>query len=308
MNEVGELSKLDPSELPRLKPVVLDDLYQAVLRNLHLELGSGPVLYLISPNYSVLTPSPDEAIVEFLNGREALLDHLKGAVVRNLALYSAVLDVNSYFIEQNAGLVLARLRELDSGGRRYEIKFYTHAPDELLSRYEDKIYIGRDFLDLLDPVRRHFGVGEHFRSLADQYGRMAERLDAGPARWAEFRPYLQEIGESVAELAGEGLAALDGLPPTIDPAGTGADELLAVNAGYRAIAHYLIELNDAVGEFENHLRSVGHADHVRYVTKYRKDVTNLIALFNIKINGPMSRELALRKPGRGHGKKNPSRR
>ena len=41
MNEVEELSKLDPAGLPPLKPVLLDDLYQSVLKNLHLELVRG---------------------------------------------------------------------------------------------------------------------------------------------------------------------------------------------------------------------------------------------------------------------------
>ena len=73
-----------------------------------------------------------------------------------------LLDISSYFIEQNGFLVLARLRERDSEGRRYEIKFYTHSPKELLTHYEDKIYIGRDFVDLFNFNRKYFGrQGEH---------------------------------------------------------------------------------------------------------------------------------------------------
>jgi hypothetical protein len=40
-----------------------------------------------------------------------------------------------------------------------------------------------------------------------------------------------------------------------------------------------------VGEFANVLRYGLEKDFVRYVTKYKKDVTNLISYFNIKING-----------------------
>ncbi|MCK7476599.1 MAG: hypothetical protein M0C28_02835 [Candidatus Moduliflexus flocculans] len=116
MNEVEELSKLDPAGLPPLKPLLLDDLYQSVLKNLHLELGRGPVLYLLSPSYSVLNPTPDEGITDFITRNETLLDYLKEAIVQNLAEYSVLVDVSSYFIEQNNGLVLARLRERDSDG------------------------------------------------------------------------------------------------------------------------------------------------------------------------------------------------
>ncbi len=128
MNEVEELSKLDPAGLPPLKPVLLDDLYQGVLKNLHLELGRGPALYLLSPSYSVLNPTPDEGITEFITRNETLLDYLKEAIVQNLAVYSVLVDISSYFIEQNSGLVLARLRERDSDGRRFEISSTPTSP------------------------------------------------------------------------------------------------------------------------------------------------------------------------------------
>ncbi|MBN2266213.1 MAG: hypothetical protein JW775_10415, partial [Candidatus Aminicenantes bacterium] len=175
MNEVEELSKIDPASLPPLKSILLDELYQSVLKNLHLELGRGPVLYLLSPSYSVLNPTPDAGITEFITRNEPLLDYLKEAIVQNLAEYSVLVDISSYFIEQNGGLVLARLRERDSEGRRFEIKFYTHEPKELLSRYEDKIYIGRDFIDLFSPNRKYFGLKDAIVSLKAQFERLSER-------------------------------------------------------------------------------------------------------------------------------------
>ena len=128
MNEIEELLKLDVKDLPPLKPMLLDDLYQNALKNLHLELGTGPVLYLLSPSYSVMTPTPNDAVTDLITRKEALLDHLKEYIIQNLAMYSVLIDTSSYFIEQNGFLVLARLRERDSEGRRYEIKFYTHSP------------------------------------------------------------------------------------------------------------------------------------------------------------------------------------
>ena len=285
MNEVEELAKLDPAGLPPLKPLLLDDLYQSVHKNLHLELGRGPVLYLLSPSYSVLNPTPDEAITEFITRNEALLDYLKEAIVQNLAEYSVLVDISSYFIEQNSGLLLARLRERDSEGRRFEIKFYTHEPKELLSRYEDKIYIGRDFLDLYSPVRKYFGLKDAVVSLKAQFERLSERAGAKLKKAQDFGSYFQEIGESVNELYNEGLLVLQSLPPHLDFAKLSGKDLLDINAQYRSINHYVIELHDTVAEFESLLRFKERSDFVRYVTKYKKDVTNLISFFNITVNG-----------------------
>ncbi|MBM3311947.1 MAG: hypothetical protein FJY80_10605, partial [Candidatus Aminicenantes bacterium] len=130
MNEVAELLKLDVSNLPPLRPLALDDLHYKAGRNLYLELGVGPVLHLLSPSYSVLHPAPSDALTELTTNKEDVLDYLKDAVIRNLAQYTVILAVNSYFVEQNNHLLLARFRERDSGGRRYEIKFYTHTPIE----------------------------------------------------------------------------------------------------------------------------------------------------------------------------------
>ena len=285
MNEVEELSKLDPAGLPPLKPILLDGLYQGVLKNLHLELGSGPVLYLLSPNCSVLNPTPDEGITEFLTRNETLLDYLKEAIVQNLAEYSVLVDISSYFIEQNNGLVLARLRERDSEGRRFEIQFYTHSPQELLSRYEDKIYIGRDFVDLFTPVRKYFGLKDTIVSLKAQFERLSERAGSKLRKAQDFGSYFQEIGDSVGELHNEGLLVLQSLPPHLDFAKLSGKDLIDINAQYRTINHYVIELHDTVAEFENLLRFKERSDFVRYVTKYKKDVTNLISFFNIKVNG-----------------------
>ncbi|MGZ7065224.1 MAG: hypothetical protein ACXVI6_02590 [Candidatus Aminicenantales bacterium] len=291
MNEIDELLKLDQAGLPELKPVLLDDLYQHVLKNLHLELGSGPVLYLISPSYSVLNPMADETILDFIARKESLLDYLKEAVVQNLAAFSVLIDVSSYFIEQNSSLVMARLREKESDGRRYEIQFYTHSPMELLNHYEDKIYIGRDFVDLFASGRKYFGVKDSIISLKAQYEKLVARAESKLKKPAEFNSYFQEIGESVNELHNEALLILQSLPPHLEFGKLPGKDLIDVNAQYRAINHFVIELHDEVGEFENLLRSKQHSDFVRYVTKYKKDVTNLISYFNIKVNGIITQRI-----------------
>ena len=296
MNEIDELSKLDVKRLPPLKPMLLDDLYQKVLKNLHLELGSGPVLFLVSPSYSVLHPTPNEVITEFLDKKEALLDYLKEAIIQNLALYSVLIDISSYFIEQNNFLVLARLRERDSEGRRFEIKFYTHSPSELMTHYEDKIYIGRDFIDLLSLKRKYLGVKEFILSLKDQFDALLDKAQTKLKSTLEYRSFFQEIRESTEELRTESLLMLQTLPPHVDFAKLNSKDLIDLNVQYRTINHFLIELNDEVGEFENILRFKKEAGFVRYVTKYKKDISNLISYFNIKINGTLTNRIYNLKP------------
>jgi hypothetical protein len=291
MNEIEELLKLEVKDLPPLKPVLLDDLYQNTLKNLHLELGTGPVLYLLSPSYSVMTPTPNDAVTDLITRKEGLLNHLKEYIIQNLAMYSVLIDTSSYFIEQNGFLVLARLRERDSEGRRYEIQYYTHSPQELLSHYEDKIYIGRDFIDLFNFNRKYLGVKEYIISLKGQYDRLLERVPVRMKNPQDYKSFFQEIRESVNELHTESLLILQSLPPLVDFGKLSGKDLIEINAQYRTINHFLIELHDEVAEFENLLRFKKEIDFVRYVTKYKKDLTNLISYFNIKINGGLTQRI-----------------
>jgi len=180
-----------------------------------------------------------------------------------------LVDISSYFIEQNSGLVMARLRERDSEGRRFEIKFYTHEPKELLSRYEDKIYIGRDFLDLFSPTAST--SASRTRSSRSRPSSSAWPSAPGPSSAGQdFGSYFQEIGDSVSELHNEGLLVLQSLPPHLDFAKLSGKDLIDINAQYRTINHYVIELHDTVSEFETLLRYKERSDFVRYVTSTRR--------------------------------------
>jgi hypothetical protein len=196
-----------------------------------------------------------------------------------------LLDVNSYFIEQNNFLVLARLRERDTDGRCYEIKFYTHSPRELMTNYKDKIYIGRDFIDLFQFKRKHFGLHDYLDSFKDQYDVLLDRAEEKLKNPLKYKSFFQEIKEYVNELHTEGKNILQVLPPYLDLKKVSGQDLIDINAQYRALNHYIIELRDEVDEFESHLRDKKESSFVRYATKYKKDLANLISYFNIKING-----------------------
>jgi len=290
MNEVEELLGLDFSSLPEQKPVLYDKLHQCVLKNLHLELGSGPVLYLLSSSYTVINPTPNDVLSDLITKKTDILNYLKDYLIRNLSVYSVLLDVNSYFIEQNNFLVLARLREQDSQGRRYEIKFYTHSPLELVKNYKDKIYIGRDFIDLYQFKRKYFGLKDLITSLKEQNEGLLEKAEQKLKRPVKYKSFFQEISEYVNELCAESFEILQSLPPYLDMEKISGNDLIDISSQYRSINHYVIELRDEVSEFESVLFK-NETGFVRYVTKYKKDIANLISYFNIKINGCLSQKI-----------------
>ena len=206
-----------------------------------------------------------------------------------------LLDVSSYFIEQNNFLVLARLREMDSNGRRYEIKFYTHSPLELIKNYKDKIYIGRDFIDLFQFKRKYFGLKALITSLKEQNDGLLEKAEQKLKRPVKYKSFFQEISEYVNELCSESFDILESLPPYLDMDKISGTDLIDINSQYRSINHYVIELRDEVSEFESVLFK-SETGFVRYVTKYKKDIANLISYFNIKINGCLSQKIYTSKP------------
>jgi len=92
-------------------------------------------------------------------------------------------------------------------------------------------------------------------------------------------------------LRSESIQILQSLPPYLEFEKLKAKDLIDINAQYRTINHFLIELHDEVAEFENLLRFKKEASFVRYVTKYKKDLTNAISYFNIKINGCLTEKI-----------------
>lgn len=299
MNEIESLSKLELNRLPELKHVLLDELHQNVLKNLHFELGDGGVLYLLSPSYSVINPTPNDTINDFIQKNEDVLNQLKEQIIKNLAVYSVLLDVNSYFIEQNNFLVIARLREKNSQGRKYEVKFYTHSSRELMTQYTDKIYIGRDFMDIYNFRRKYFGVKELVSSLKEQYENLLDRAEDKLKDPHAYKSFFQEIKEYLNELYDESMLIIQSLPMYIEMNKLKAKDLIEINSQYRTINHYLIELNGEIAEFENYLWNKKENDFVRYITKYKKDLANAISYFNIKINGWLSEKIThLKSPQR----------
>ncbi len=152
------------------------------------------------------------------------------------------------------------------------------------SNYSDKIYIGRCFMSMERRELPYKGLNLYVLSLMDQYemlkGKSAGRLEH-PEKYEET--YFREIRELIQEVVSEVIRAIDTIPPKFRPSKWDAAEMIRVKASYRSILHLLLELAGEVVEFESVLMFNDEDKFARYVTKYKKDLKNIIFFINFNI-------------------------
>ncbi len=286
MTEIMELKKIEVNDLPVIEKFEMDNFYKGIYKNLYLEMGYLNRLYLFSPNYAVLSPSnyPEE-IEDFLSRKSDLLDYLKLLLVKNLIYYSFLAEANSYYIEENNHVVIARLREKNGREHKFEIKYYTNSPDDIISNYEDKIYIGRDFV-MLSKFKRDFcGLEDHIKSVPFEITALKERFNEKiKNKDKTMIDYFQDIEESSSLFVKEGKELLSKIPPDFSPkACKDIKELKEFADSVRSMKHYLLEIRSALDEFATYLREKDEVGFVKYTVKFRRDIINLINFINYKL-------------------------
>ncbi|MGQ9617437.1 MAG: hypothetical protein ACUVUG_00575 [Candidatus Aminicenantia bacterium] len=283
MNELLILQKFEKKALPPLKGINLDNFQKSVFKNLHLELGLEDNLFLLSPSFHILNPNTVKAKAEeLISSSIDILEWIKHYLVENLIINTAILENNSYFIEQNSFLVIARLGSREKENK-FEVKFYSHHPEELSSYYKDKLYIGRDFIDLFEFERPHFGISDSIESLRTQLNILYEKANEKLEEKNNYDDFFQELDELVDELTERARKILPSIPEFLDIEQTEIKKLNEIQVRYRSLQHLLIEIRDELSEFENLLRFEEESQFVKYVTKYKKDISNLILFLNLKI-------------------------
>ncbi len=277
------IQKIEKKSLPPLKSIHFDSFQKSVLKNLHLELGLGGEIFLLSPNFHVLSPNSFKGKAEELvNPKIDVLEWIRNYLIENMIFYTAIIENNSYFIEQNRFLVIARLRRMDKENI-FEVKYYSHDPDELTFYYKDKLYIGRDFVDLFNFERPHFGVEGFINSLGTQLNFLFEKANEKLLNKDKYMDYFQELEELVEELTNKTKRTIPLIPAFFNPEEADKKSLNEIQSRYRSLQHLLIELRDELSEFEGLLRFDEENQFVKYVTKYKKDISNLILYLNLKI-------------------------
>lgn len=259
-------------KLDNYPEIVYSSLYRKVLDTFHFEF-QGEVeedKYLYSPFYTQLRGAPFPELADFVGRNEAFLDSLKGFIATSLFVYSALIDENSYYLTNPQSLFIARL--LYKRDTRFEIKFYTHYKDELMESYEDKIYIGRDFVNLDKFDRKYLGLKKFFRSLVEQNEKIQERARHKLRYFEDYRkPFLDEIDYQVKETVDDAMERIK-LFPEVKLANIPKGKLMEVLENVLYLLNLMIELRDFTEEFEAKLRQREENDFVKYLTKFSKDV------------------------------------
>jgi hypothetical protein len=287
MKTLSELVERESFDVP---PFALDDFQESVLERLHLEFFLTRGRLILTPHFTHLvtdeaTQSEQEKVRRILAEKQDLLEQCKLYLLHSLALYSALLETNSYVIAANEHRLICRFLPYETGV--YEVKLYTLPPGDPLEKYGDRIYLGRDCLPLDSLPRPHLGLGYLLRSLPEQFDNLTLRLDrqVPPRERAELqREFMGELTEVLDEFVEKADVLLRAYPPALSSKAMDSRALLAVNHDFRELKHVLADGEVIAREMEERMLAANsHA--ARYVTKLRKDLTNDVNYIMLKVNG-----------------------
>jgi hypothetical protein len=264
------LKEIKDKPLTNYPKIVYSNLFKKALERLHFEFGLDEGNYLFSPFYTQLIGEKHQELEEFVAGSEVFLDSLKEFILDSLYVYSALVEENSYYLLNPHSVLIARMlhkREL-----RFEVKFYAHYEDELLTNYKDKIYIGRDFINLKKFERKYLGLKKYFLSLIEQNDKIQERAVQKLRYFEDYKKdYLDEINYLIQEAVSDSMERIKLFKETkladIPKAKTmdALDNILY-------LLGLMTELRDFTQEFESKLRQREENDFVKYLTKFSKDL------------------------------------
>lgn len=270
METLKVLKKFDGKTLNDYPEITYSTLYKRVFDNVYFEFMDNDNGYLFSPLFTLLRGEAPQDLLEFIDSNEALLGSLKGFIINSLFLYSAIIEENSYHLTNPQSMMLMRLVHL--GESKFEVKFYTHFKDELLNSYEDKIYLGRDFVNLDNFDREYLGLKNNFLSLTDQNKKIQERAKQKLRYFDDYKkPYLDEIAYLTKETASDTLERVKLLPYS-RIADIPRVKLNGILDNILYIQNLMIELKDFINEFEDKLRLGAENNFVKYLIKFQKDI------------------------------------
>jgi hypothetical protein len=260
----------------------------------HFEFELDEGNYLLSPFYTLLIGEGHRELEEFIANNEEFLDSLKQFILNSLYVYSALIEENSYYLSNPQSILIARL--IHKRDERFEVKFYTHYDEELLVNYKDKIYIGRDFINLRKFERKYLGLKKYYLSLIEQNDKIHERAKQKLRYFDDYKePYLDEINYSIQEIVSDATERIKFFKETrlIDIPKT---NLLDVLDSILYLLNLMTELRDLMQEFENTLRAREENDFAKYLTKFLKDLIDgirylrkLTCMLHLKVsNYPIS--------------------
>ena len=274
----------------------LDRYQESVLEQLHLEFFLASCRVIITPELGHFETGDAldaeiEEVEDLLAERRRAIKRWRRYIVCNLALYSALLETNSYYLNMNNNLLISRFVSWHHDPDQLIIKLYTLAEDDLPDHYADKLYLGRDQISLNSLARPHFGLENIRRSVIEQYAKLEERIDRlvpSSEDRESYHIWLTDMSETIEELSRETDELQEAFPAEVFTHDLQTDTLLDASSRFRSIKHVLIELEASARELERLLRDNGHDKAAGYTTKFAKDLVNDINFLMCKVNGRIS--------------------
>jgi hypothetical protein len=264
------LKEFKNKPLENYPKIVYSSLYKKVAEGFHFEFVLDEGNYLFSPYYTLLIGENHQALEDFVANNELFLDSLREFVLNSLFVYSALIEENSYYLQNPQSILLARL--MHKRDYRFEVKFYTHYEDELMTNYKDKIYIGRDFINLKKFERKYLGLKKYFLSLIEQNDKIQDRAKHKLRYFEDYKKdFLDEINYLVQETVSDAMDRIQLIKETKLADISKAKTLDTLDNIFH-LSNLMIELRDFTQEFEIKLRLREENDFVKYLTKFSKDL------------------------------------
>jgi len=266
------LNKFNGRRLDNYPPIQHNNLFKRIRDNFHFELFLKGSNMLFSPFYIQLRGESFPELTDFLSKNEEFLDSLKDFIINSLFVYSAVIEENANYLVNEQDIIIGRLMYREHS--KFEVKFYSHYQDELQNSYNDKIYIGRIFIDLKKFEKDHLGLNEYFHSILEQNAKIQERALHKLRYYDDYKkPYLDEIDYLAKEVNSEALERIK-LFPKSDLKNAPTVALIESIDNLLHIQNLMVELKDFTLEFENKLRLNEETNYVKYLFKFSKDLIN----------------------------------
>jgi len=266
------LNKFNGRRLDNFPEIHHSNLFKRIRENFHVELFLKGNNMLFSPFYTLLRGEMFPELEAFLAQNEDFLDSLKDFIVNTLFVYSAVIEENANYLSNEQDIIIGRL--MHRAHNKFEVKFYSHYQDELQNAYNDKIYLGRVFIDLKKFEKEVLGLNDYFNSILEQNTKIQERALHKLRYYDEYKkPYLDEIDYLAKEVHAEAIERIK-LFPKGDLKNTPTVALVESIDNLLHIQNLMVELKDFTLEFENKLRVSEETNYVKYLFKFSKDLIN----------------------------------
>ena len=272
MQTLNALKPFANEKLTNYPHITHTGLFERITRNLHLELIIKEDKYLLSPLYTLLRGEMVDELRSFVSQNEEFLDSLKEFIINSLYVYSAVIEENAYYLSHDQDILIARLLHREE--LEFEVKFYSHYQEELLSAYNDKIYLGRIFIDLKKFERKNFGLNDYFHSILEQNTKIQERARHKLRFYEDYKKSdLDEVDYLSKEVTAEAMERIK-LFPKGNPREIPTVDLMEMVDTILYVQNLMIELREFTQEFENKLRIREENNFVKHLTKFSKDLIN----------------------------------